>query len=57
MSDGVAKCHTLESPSLALEPCLPVLSQRGVPLKHGKVSTLAHPLLHHWTGRYHTSPG
>ena len=56
MSDGVAKCHTPESPSRAPEPCLPVLSQKGVPLKHGKLSTLALPLLHLWTGRYHTSP-
>ena len=56
MSDGVAKCHTPESSPRALEPCLPVLSQIGVPLKHGKLSTLAHPLLRHWTRRYHTSP-
>ena len=56
MSDGVDKCHTPEWLPRALEPCLPVLSQMGVPLKHGELSTPAHPLLRHWTGRYHTSP-
>ena len=28
----------------------------GVPFEHEKLSTLAHPLLYQWTGRYHTSP-
>ena len=50
------KCRTPESPPRALEPCRPVSSQMGVPLKHGKLSTLAHPLLHFWTRSYHTSP-
>ena len=25
-------------------------------LKHGKLSTLAHPSFYHWTGRYHSIP-
>ena len=56
MSGGVTKCHTPESPLQALELRLPVLFQMGVPLKHGKLSTQAHPSFYHWTGRYHTSP-
>ena len=42
-SDGVAKCHTLESLLRVLELRPPVFFQMGVPLKHGKLSTLAHP--------------
>ena len=50
----MAKCHSriAATSSGTLSSCL---SQMGVPFKNGKLSTLAHPLLHHWTGRYHTS--
>ena len=42
-SGGVAKCHALESLLRALELRPPVLFQMGVPSKHGKLSTMAHP--------------
>ena len=47
MSGDVAKCHAPESPLQALELRFPILFQMGVPLKQGKLSTLAHPSFYH----------